>query len=300
MIEQDRAPAKMSLKQIAIAAFAVIVLPIVALLLVVRLVMGIESENIDKQNPSLTDATAVAKRLQPVAEYVAIDPNAPKIERSGEDIVKTTCAACHVSGAVGAPKISDKPAWAKRISLGYQNMLTLALKGVRQMPARGGDPTLTDTEVAHAVVVMANQSGANFAAPKSKPAEGAKSLSANSAPASNASTTSPEAAMPAAGSAGKASPTVPTPVKTAKDATASAGEATYKASCASCHATGIAGAPKLGDKAAWAPRIKTGKDKLYHSALQGKPPGMPAKGGNLSLSESDVKAAVDYLVLNGR
>lgn len=294
MIEQDRAPAKMSPKQIAIVAVAIIVLPIIALLLVVRLVIGIESENIDKKNPALTDATAVAKRLQPVAEYVAIDPNAPKIERSGEDIVKTTCAACHVSGALGAPKIGDKAAWAKHISGGYEHLVQMAIKGAGQMPPRGGDPSLSDTEVARAVAVMANQSGANFSVPQAKP---------DTTPAPDkiapAATASQVATAPAKATDGSTPVTTPAPTQPESSAGAS-GEAVYKASCAACHTTGVAGAPKLGDKAVWAARIKSGKDKLYHSALQGKPPGMPAKGGNIGLSDSDVKAAVDYLVQNSR
>ena len=69
----------------------------------------------------------------------------------------------------------------------------------------------------------------------------------------------------------------------------------YTSSCASCHGTGAAGAPKLGDKAAWAPRIKAGAEPLYNSAIKGKN-AMPAKGGNASLSDSDVKAVVDYMV----
>ena len=69
----------------------------------------------------------------------------------------------------------------------------------------------------------------------------------------------------------------------------------YTASCAACHASGAAGAPKLGDKAAWAPRIKAGTEGLYDSALKGKN-AMPPKGGNASLSEADVKAVVDYMV----
>jgi cytochrome c5 len=73
------------------------------------------------------------------------------------------------------------------------------------------------------------------------------------------------------------------------------GEATYKAVCIACHSVGVAGAPKTGDKAAWAPRIGTGIDALYASALKGKA-AMPAKGGNAALSDAEVKAAVDYLV----
>jgi cytochrome c5 len=62
-----------------------------------------------------------------------------------------------------------------------------------------------------------------------------------------------------------------------------------------CHGTGVAGAPKFGDKAAWAPRIKAGLDALHASALKGKG-AMPPKGGNPALSDADVAAAVDYMV----
>jgi len=77
------------------------------------------------------------------------------------------------------------------------------------------------------------------------------------------------------------------------------GESTYNASCAACHAAGVAGAPKLGDKAAWAPRIAQGNDTMYNHAIkgfQGKKGMMPAKGGNMSLADADVKAAVDHMV----
>lgn len=73
------------------------------------------------------------------------------------------------------------------------------------------------------------------------------------------------------------------------------GKKTYAAVCAMCHAAGVAGAPKTGDKAAWKPRIAQGKDMLYTSALKGKNL-MPPKGGAASLSDADIKAAVDYLV----
>lgn len=73
------------------------------------------------------------------------------------------------------------------------------------------------------------------------------------------------------------------------------GKKTYDTVCMACHATGAAGAPKFGDKAAWAPRIKTGNDALYASAIKGKNQ-MPPKGGNPALSDADIKAAVDYMV----
>lgn len=81
----------------------------------------------------------------------------------------------------------------------------------------------------------------------------------------------------------------------AGQALAADGEAVYKASCASCHASGVAGAPKVGDKAAWAAGIKKGNAGLYEVALKGKGM-MPAKGGNAKLSDDEVKAAVDYMV----
>lgn len=73
------------------------------------------------------------------------------------------------------------------------------------------------------------------------------------------------------------------------------GKAVYDANCQACHAAGVAGAPKVGDKAAWAPRLGAGAAALQASALKGKN-AMPPKGGNASLPDDDVKAAVDYMV----
>jgi cytochrome c5 len=87
----------------------------------------------------------------------------------------------------------------------------------------------------------------------------------------------------------------PAPGAPAPAADAGKGKAVFDSACTVCHAAGVAGAPKSGDKAAWAPRVKTGMAALYTSALKGKN-AMPPKGGNLSLSDADVKAAVDYMV----
>lgn len=99
------------------------------------------------------------------------------------------------------------------------------------------------------------------------------------APASPAPATAVVAAAPVAGAS----------------SAAGAGKTTFEHVCTVCHSTGLAGAPKFGDKVAWAPRIATGKDTLYHAALTGKG-AMPPKGGNPALSDADVKAAVDYMV----
>jgi cytochrome c5 len=89
----------------------------------------------------------------------------------------------------------------------------------------------------------------------------------------------------------------------AAPAAAGGGEGVYKGACVACHGAGIAGAPKLGDKAAWAPRVAQGKPTLYEHAIkgyQGKAGVMPAKGGNSALADADVQAAVDYMVASAK
>ena len=81
-------------------------------------------------------------------------------------------------------------------------------------------------------------------------------------------------------------------------ALAASAEETYKSTCSICHDAGVGGAPKLGDKAAWTPRIKQGKEVLYKVSIEGKPgTAMIAKGGNAKLSDAEVKAAVDYMLV---
>jgi cytochrome c5 len=77
-------------------------------------------------------------------------------------------------------------------------------------------------------------------------------------------------------------------------------KAIYDRSCATCHAIGVAGAPKFGDAEAWGPRIEKGMDTLYTSSINGMPPGMPAKGMCFTCSDDDLKAVVDYMVENAQ
>ena len=87
---------------------------------------------------------------------------------------------------------------------------------------------------------------------------------------------------------------VPAPAPAAQSAAVD-GESVYKGTCMACHATGAAGAPKVGDKAAWKSRIAQGIDTLLKHATDGFK-AMPPRGGNASLSDEAVKAAVEYMV----
>jgi cytochrome c5 len=81
------------------------------------------------------------------------------------------------------------------------------------------------------------------------------------------------------------------------------GQDVYTKTCAVCHTAGVAGAPKLGDKADWGPRIAQGKNVLYERAIKGytgKKGAMPAKGGNTALADAEVQAAVDYMVTQAK
>ncbi|MFJ0664629.1 c-type cytochrome, partial [Bordetella bronchiseptica] len=102
----------------------------------------------------------------------------------------------------------------------------------------------------------------------------------------------PAAAAPAPAAAAAAAPAAPAEQQAAVNP---AGEKLYKATCFACHATGVANAPKFGDKAAWAPYIQTGMDAMLKVAMQGKG-AMPPKGGAATASEDDIRAAIEYMV----
>jgi cytochrome c5 len=85
----------------------------------------------------------------------------------------------------------------------------------------------------------------------------------------------------------------------ANNVTAADGRAIYTQICRACHATGVAGAPVLGDRAAWGARLPNGFDALLESALRGKG-GMPPKGGNAGLTDRQVRDAVEYMISQSR
>ena len=87
----------------------------------------------------------------------------------------------------------------------------------------------------------------------------------------------------------------PTTAPAATDTAGKSGEEVYNGVCVACHSAGVAGAPKLGDKAAWEPRLAQGMDALIATSIKGKG-AMPPKGGNASLSEAELKSAVEYML----
>ena len=109
----------------------------------------------------------VLENIKPLAVVELATDSGPKVEKSGEEIVNQACAACHASGMMESPKLGDAGAWSARIAQGYETLTKHAIEGIRMMPARGGNPDLTDNEIAKAVAYMANGAGANFTAPES-------------------------------------------------------------------------------------------------------------------------------------
>lgn len=238
-------------------------------------------------------AAAVAKveeNIKPVAT-VEVGSAGPHAEKSGEEVFKAVCTMCHTAGLMNAPKFGDKDAWKPRIAQGYDTLINHAVHGIRSMPAKGGNPALTDGEVANAVAYMANASGANF-----KPKAAAHA--AEAAPAAT------EKLQEKAAAAAVSKPTESAHAKTeAKPAALAAapeaaagksGEEVYKAVCSMCHAAGLMAAPKFGDKDLWAPRIAQGYDTLVNHAVHGIR-NMPAKGGNPGLTDAEVAGAVKYM-----
>jgi cytochrome c5 len=168
--------------------------------------------------------------------------------KSGQQVVKSACAACHETGKDGAPKIGDKKAWSGRAALGLTALTREALSGIRKMPAHGGSPALSDVEIQRAIVYMVNKSGGHWVEPVTGP-------------------------TPAAGRSG---------------------QQVVELQCSKCHEPGTEGAPRIGDRVAWTPRLKNGLDRTVRSAINGHG-GMPARGGMADLTDAEVRNAVIYM-----
>ena len=271
-------------KQVIWAVVFAFVVPIIAIVLLVKFVVA---DNMPAAGSDSLAAEAVARRIQPVGRVEIKDVNDAASMKSGEQVYAAQCVACHATGAAGAPKLGDEAAWAPRVKTGYELLLASALKGKGNMGAQGGGD-FSDFEIGRAVVHMANQSGGKLVEPKA-PTPAATADVAPATPAAPAPTAPTAVALVAAAPAAA----VVTPAA-APAATTAAVPALYTQACAVCHATGVANAPKLGDKAAWAPRLPQGLDGLTASAIKGKG-AMPPRGGGVG-SDAEIKAVVAYMV----
>ena len=284
-------------KQLIVTVILAFIVPILVIVLLINLVMTTTKmgSGSDAQSPE-----AIASRIKPVAGFSLVDANAPKVFKTGQQVFDTTCTACHTAGVAGAPKIGDTAAWAPFVKAGYEDMVKNAIHGIRAMPPKGGNPSLSDFEVERAVVYIANKSGASFDEPAEpaddkaadKPADTA--AAAPAAPATPAAAPAPAPAPAAAAPAVAAAPAATAPAADAAATIDPAGEKLYKSVCFACHATGVAGAPAFGDKAAWAKFVATGMDTMVKNAIHGVG-AMPPRGGSQA-SDAEMTAAVEYMV----
>lgn len=146
-------------QQLIVVCVLAFVVPVVMIIMFAKFVISATATA-----SSEASAEAVVARIKPVAAVTLTTAGAGGF-REGEEIVKSACAACHTTGAAGAPKTGDKAAWGARISAGLNGLVQNAIKGKGGMPPKGGSTDLSDYEIARAVVYLANQSGASFKEP---------------------------------------------------------------------------------------------------------------------------------------
>ena len=243
---------------------------VVPVFAIIGLVMYVTAAN--KPGAGAADESAqIASRLQKVGSVEIRDANRPL--KSGEEVYKAQCAACHATGAAGAPKFEDAAAWAPRIKTGLEALVHSSLTGKGAMAAQGGGD-FDDVEIARGVVYMANAAGAKFPIPERA-----------AAPAANAEAAPAVAAAAPAAEAPAAAPALSAAVE---------GKALYDKACFACHAAGVAGAPKFGDKAAWAPYVATGIDTMLKVAISGKG-AMPPRGASTA-TDDELRATIQYMV----
>jgi len=170
-------------KQLITAVILAFMVPVIIILLLVNLVT---SANKIGAGSDALHPEAIALRIKPVANFTLVDVNAPKLTRTGQQVYESTCSACHGAGIAGAPKFGDAGVWTPLIAAGLDAMLKVALEGKGAMPAKGGNPGLSDFEIERAVVYMANQSGGSFAEPVERAQDGTQPTDVNDAVAATA------------------------------------------------------------------------------------------------------------------
>lgn len=293
-------------KQLITTIVLAFIVPIVVILLLIRLVTASSPLGVGSDAQS---QEAVAMRIQPVAGFALVTAEASSEARTGEQVYNATCSACHGAGVAGAHKFGDATAWAPIIAKGFEPLVQSVINGLGAMPPRAGNPNLSDFEIARAVVYITNQAGGSFPEPVN-PEEGegdaaaADTAAADTPPAETAAAEAPTAEAPAAETAAApqeapqqaAAEAAPAEAAAAAagDIDLAAGEKLYKQVCFACHTFGVAGAPKTGDKAAWAEPIAGGMEQMIRVSIEGKG-AMPPRGGSTASDEAII-AAVHYMV----
>ncbi|NRT55353.1 c-type cytochrome [Sphaerotilus uruguayifluvii] len=147
-------------KQLILAVIFAFLVPIFAIALLVR---NVGTNPRDGAGADAMSEQAVAERIHPIGQVQIKLEGGPA--KTGEQVFKNTCSACHAAGMMGAPKFGDAAAWGPRLGQGFEALLHSALKGKGNMSPQGGGDN-SDYEVARAVVYMANAGGAKFEEPK--------------------------------------------------------------------------------------------------------------------------------------
>jgi cytochrome c5 len=266
--------------------FLMVLGALVAFTLIIMIAANmIGGELSDSQADDPMRLAAVAERIKPLGQVnvggAATETVAAAGPRSGDEVYQAVCSACHSTGVAEAPKLGDKAAWSPRVAQGLDGLVQVAISGKGAMPPRGGNPSVTDEELRAAIQYMLSEAGLD-----------ASGQAAAAAPAAAPTTTAAPAPAAEAESA-------PAAASSDGGADLAQGQQVYQGACFACHGTGVAGAPKMGDKDAWAPRIAQGSETLLKHALggfQGSTGVMPPKGGRMDLSDADVTAAIAYMV----
>jgi cytochrome c5 len=274
-------------KQLAIVVLAAFAVPISLIALLSQLVTGLMPAG------SADADTHVLSRIQPVGQLAFVDAT-PSGNKTGEQVYQAVCKTCHEGGLAGAPKFGDKAAWAPLIKSGNATLVQHAIAGLQRqgkvMPAKGGNPDLTDTEVARAVAYMANAAGADFKEPAAPAATAPATASAS--PIATAAAATPTAATAVAAAA------TPTAAGAAPD-TKAAEAMMQKSGCAACHGIDkkIVG-PSYQDVAA---KYRGDKDALAKLTQKVKAGGSGVWGAvpmppNAQVPDPDIKALVSWIL----
>ncbi|MEQ1879381.1 MAG: c-type cytochrome [Burkholderiales bacterium] len=157
-VEEHSSPIKTPQQLIVVVVLSFLV-PVLGIVMIAKSVTG--GMKIDPKSAAMSEA-AVAQRLKPVGEVLVEQSTSAPGSRGGEEVYNSACVACHGPGVLGAPKFGDAGVWKTRLAQGKKTLVSNAIKGLRQMPPRGGNAALTDSEVERAVIFMGNKSGGSL------------------------------------------------------------------------------------------------------------------------------------------